>query len=124
MILLASAGTTAQSAPEDYPQWRGRTRDGSASGFVEPPSWPDTLTKRWQVDVGEGYATPIVIGDTVYAFTRRNGREGITAVDVSTGVVRGGPTTQLRTHLAILRLRTAQDRRPPLYFASGSSSRW
>jgi outer membrane protein assembly factor BamB len=40
---------------------------------------------RWRVEVGEGYATPIVVGNTVYAFTRRNGREGMTALDAETG---------------------------------------
>jgi hypothetical protein len=34
----ATANVFAQSEPLDYPQWRGRTRDGSASGFVEPKS--------------------------------------------------------------------------------------
>ena len=78
----------AQDAPLDYRQWRGQRRDGSASAFVEPPKWPETLTRRWRVDVGEGYATPLVVGGTVYAFTRHQEREGITAVDAATGAVR------------------------------------
>jgi hypothetical protein len=36
-------------------------RDGAASAFIEPRAWPDTLTRRWKTEVGEGYATPIVI---------------------------------------------------------------
>jgi outer membrane protein assembly factor BamB len=56
--------------------------------FVEPATWPDTMTLRWRVEVGEGYATPIVAGSTVYAFTRAGGREGLTAVDIATGAVR------------------------------------
>jgi outer membrane protein assembly factor BamB len=88
MTLVAAAVTTGQNAPEDYPQWRGRLRDGSASAFVEPVSWPDTLTRRWRVDVGEGYATPVVVGDTAYVFTRRDEREGITALNALTGVER------------------------------------
>ena len=75
----------AQRVSLDYPQWRGADRDGSASGFVEPKSWPTELTRRWKVDVGEGYATPIVIGDTVYVFTRRGDREGIAALEAATG---------------------------------------
>ena len=55
----------AQDGPLDYPQWRGQRRDGSASAFVEPANWPETLTRRWRVDVGEGYATPLVVGGTV-----------------------------------------------------------
>jgi outer membrane protein assembly factor BamB len=69
----------------DYPQWRGSTRDGSASGFVEPAAWPQALTRRWTIDVGEGYGTPLVVSDTIYVFTRRDGQEVMTAFDAATG---------------------------------------
>jgi outer membrane protein assembly factor BamB len=84
LIGLATA-TMGQNAPQDYPQWRGQNRDGSASSFSRPDSWPDALKLRWKVEVGEGYATPVVVGKTVYAFTRRSGKEGITALDAETG---------------------------------------
>jgi outer membrane protein assembly factor BamB len=80
-----AAVAAAQGAPQDYPQWRGRNRDGAASGFKEPKVWPERLTLRWKVEVGEGYATPIVVGKTVYAFTRRDGVETMTALDAATG---------------------------------------
>ena len=70
---------------QDYPQWRGQNRDGSASGFVEPKVWPEKLTRRWKVEVGEGYATPIVIGETVYSFTRQGNDEVLTALQAATG---------------------------------------
>ena len=60
-------------------------RDGGASAFAEPTTWPERLTRRWKVDVGEGYATPLVVNDTVYVFTRRNGTEVMTALDAATG---------------------------------------
>jgi outer membrane protein assembly factor BamB len=47
--------------------------------------WPAELTRRWKIDVGEGYATPLIVGDVVYAFTRVDGEEGITALDAATG---------------------------------------
>jgi outer membrane protein assembly factor BamB len=70
---------------QDYTQWRGMTRDGSASGFVEPGTWPSALKQHWRVEVGEGYATPLVVGDIVYVFTRRDGQEVVTALDAATG---------------------------------------
>ena len=88
LLLLFAAAPTAQNAPQDYPQWRGKTRDGSASAFSAPASWPETLTRRWKVDVGDGYATPIVVGNVVYAFTRRDGNEVLTALDAETGARR------------------------------------
>jgi outer membrane protein assembly factor BamB len=84
-IVLVSAALAAQDQRLDYTQWRGLNRDGSASAFSEPRAWPGQLTRRWKVEVGEGYATPILSGSVVYVFTRRDGNEGITALDAATG---------------------------------------
>ena len=86
-LLVSSAAVVAQISPQDYPQWRGTNRDGAASAFVEPTSWPENLTRRWKVNVGEGYATPIVVGNTVYAFTRHDSSEVMMALDAVTGTV-------------------------------------
>jgi outer membrane protein assembly factor BamB len=85
IVGVATVTIHAQRPSRDYVQWRGAARDGSASAFVEPTQWPDTLTRRWRVEVGEGYGTPLVVGDIVYVFTRLDGQEGITALDASTG---------------------------------------
>lgn len=39
-----------------------------------------------EVEVGEGYATPLVVGSTVYTFTRRDEREVMTALGAGTGI--------------------------------------
>ena len=88
MILWAVAAYAvgnAQINTRDYPQWRGKDRDGSASGFIQPSRWPDALTRRWRVEIGEGYASPLVVGSIVYAFSRNEGREMLSAVDADTG---------------------------------------
>jgi outer membrane protein assembly factor BamB len=87
VLVVGAATALAQNSTQDYPQWRGRNRDGSASGFVAPKTWPEKLTRRWKVEVGEGYATPIVVGQTVYAFTRRNGQETLLALNAATGKI-------------------------------------
>lgn len=85
-VLMASTATVAAQSPSlDYPQWRGRNRDGAASAFAEPTSWPETLSRRWKVDVGEGYGTPIVVGNAVYAFTRQGDNEVMIALEADTG---------------------------------------
>src|SRR5438067_13501433 len=61
-----SASLLAQSASLDYTQWRGPNRDGSAAAFAEPKAWPDTLTRQWKVDVGLGYATPLVVANRIH----------------------------------------------------------
>ena len=85
-LILAMA--QAVSSPLDYTQWRGRDRDGSASGFVAPRAWPDALSRAWRVDVGEGYSGPLIGGTTVYTFTRRGSDEVLTALGAGTGAVR------------------------------------
>jgi len=87
-LLVGSVTAAAgQASTLDYPQWRGQNRDGAASAFTEPTSWPDTLTRRWRVEVGEGYGTPLIVGNTVYVFTRRGDDEVVTALDAPTGSV-------------------------------------
>ena len=75
----------AQKPGADWPQFRGPNRDGSVASFTEPRAWPDRLTQTWSVNVGEGYATPLVIGDRVYVFTRQSTNEVMQALDASTG---------------------------------------
>ena len=89
-VLVSAFASTAdtQGSPQDYPQWRGRNGDGAASAFIPPKTWPKTLTRRWRIDVGEGYGTPLVVADTVYVFTRRDDNEVMTAVDAATGAAR------------------------------------
>jgi outer membrane protein assembly factor BamB len=69
----------------DWPQWRGPARDGVASSFQPPREWPEQLSKKWSVDVGLGYASPIVIGDRVYMFARRGENEVLSGHDAATG---------------------------------------
>jgi len=75
----------AQKPGADWPQFRGPNRDGSVASFTEPRTWPDRLTQTWSVNVGEGYATPLVIGDRIYVFTRQSTNEVMQALDASTG---------------------------------------
>jgi outer membrane protein assembly factor BamB len=77
--LLLAAGARAQ----DWPQWRGPNRDAKAAGFTAPKSWPKELTKKWKVSVGDGVATPALVGDKLYVFTREGGDEVIRCLDAA-----------------------------------------
>jgi outer membrane protein assembly factor BamB len=83
--IAAAVPAAAQLSSPDYPQWRGQNRDGSASAFAAPKSWPQKLTLKWKVDVGAGYATPLVVGNRVYTLARQNGDEVMMALDAVTG---------------------------------------
>ncbi len=76
--------TASALAAQDWPQWRGPNRDGAIVAFKAPVAWPPALTRRWQVDVGTGYATPLLVGDRVYTFTRQGDEEVLTAFDAAT----------------------------------------
>jgi len=60
---------------EDWPQWRGANRDGKVSSFTAPAKWPKELTQKWKITVGSGDATPALVGDKLYVFTREGSEE-------------------------------------------------
>lgn len=84
LLLVAGALGTDAQRNTDWTQWRGPNRDGAAP-FAAPQTWPEQLTRKWTVDVGAGYATPIVVGNRVYVFARQGDNELMMALDADTG---------------------------------------
>lgn len=87
MTLAVTAVVAAQNPGPDWTQWRGPNRDGALASFTEPKPWPDQLTQRWKVEVGLGYATPLIVGNRVYQFSRLGENETMSALDAATGKV-------------------------------------
>lgn len=89
MVILIVAGLAAvneaRQAATDVTQWRGANRDGIVTGFTPPATWPEQLTQRWKIDIGLGYATPLVVGSRVYMFSRQGDDEVMSAVDAASG---------------------------------------
>src|SRR5688500_9439895 len=79
------AGITTAAEQPDVTRWRGPNRDGVITSFTAPVNWPEMLTQRWKVEVGTGYATPLVVGNSVYVFSRVGENETMTALDVASG---------------------------------------
>ncbi len=71
---------------QDWPQWRGPNRDGVAP-FHEPKAWPEKLTTRWKVTIGEGYASPLFAGGRILEFARQGDDEVAMAIDPDNGKV-------------------------------------
>jgi outer membrane protein assembly factor BamB len=69
----------------DWPQWRGPNRDGVVQGVTVPARWPGAMTEEWKAAVGEGAASPVVVGDNVYVFTRQKDNEVMLCFDLATG---------------------------------------
>ena len=78
LCLSVSAVSVTRSAnmaasTSDWPQWRGRERNGISqeSGLLK--QWPKEGPKLlWQVDdIGDGYSTPAVVGTRIYLMSNR-----------------------------------------------------
>jgi outer membrane protein assembly factor BamB len=81
VILIGAGYVLAQ----DWPQWRGPNRDGKVSGFAAPEKWPNELTQKWRTTVGAGDATPALVGDKLYVFTRQGDDEVILCLNAGDG---------------------------------------
>jgi len=81
VILLIASCVFAQ----DWPQWRGPNRDGKVSGFTAPQEWPKELTQKWKTTVGSGDATPALVGNKLYVFTRQGDEEVTRCLNAGNG---------------------------------------
>ncbi len=84
LLFLAAAFTTTTSLnAADWAQWRGPNRDGHASfSLAALPKEPKTL---WTIPVGNGQASPIVVGGKLIYLDEQAGQEVAHAVDIKTG---------------------------------------
>src|SRR6266700_3178109 len=82
-VSAALAGSAALG--EDWPQYRGANRDARVTDFKPPQTWPKNLTQKWKVSVGEGVATPALVGDKLYVFSREDGNEVTRCLNVADG---------------------------------------
>lgn len=82
-VLVGSVSPAARAG--DWPQWRGPNRDARVTGFKAPKAWPKELTQKWKIPVGDGVATPALVGDKLYVFTRQGGKEILRCLDANSG---------------------------------------
>jgi outer membrane protein assembly factor BamB len=83
-LLLFSAST---AAGQDWTQFRGPSRDGIVPTAVIPKIWPKSAKRAWQVEIGEGYSSPVVAGGRAFLHSRRDPEEFVTAIDLKTGTI-------------------------------------
>jgi outer membrane protein assembly factor BamB len=74
-LTIAGSSFSPTSLGGDWPQWRGENRDGRVTGFTPPQAWPKELTQKWKIPVGEGVATPALVGDKLFVFTWEGDKE-------------------------------------------------
>ncbi len=82
---IAVSAAVSNSLADDWPQWMGANRDAKVSGFNAPETWPQELKKVWSVEVGNGVATPALVGGRLYVFARQGDSEVTRCLDAKTG---------------------------------------
>jgi outer membrane protein assembly factor BamB len=85
LFLLLIPPLTLQA--QDSPQWRGPKRDGVIPSYAGPKAWPEQLKQKWQVNVGIGHSSPLLIGKNIYVFTRQGEQEVVSSLDLDTGKI-------------------------------------
>jgi outer membrane protein assembly factor BamB len=85
-VAVVPSEAVAQDAwPSAWSQWRGPARDGVLTG----PAWPgdlDTVQGMWRVEMGKGYASPILAADRVFIHgSREDGTVVVQALDRASG---------------------------------------
>jgi outer membrane protein assembly factor BamB len=85
--VLGVAGMVAPNGVHaaDWPQWRGVNGAARVTDFTVPATWPKELTQKWTLAIGDGVATPALVGDKLYTFTREGESEVIRCVDAAGG---------------------------------------
>lgn len=85
VLLFVTTCAPDAASSQDSPGFRGTGRDGHVPGFKAPADWTKPPTRGWQVEVGEGHATPALADGRLYAFVRQGEDEVTLALDPATG---------------------------------------
>ena len=88
-VFLALLLFPPSSPAADWPHWRGEKRDGHSaeSSRFDEGGWPPG-PPLWSASVGEGSASMLVVGDTLFTMGHDGGEETVVALDVETGQTR------------------------------------
>jgi outer membrane protein assembly factor BamB len=75
-----------ESAPVDWPQWRGPAGRAVLADAALAHPWPaQPLRRLWHVRLGTGWSSPVVAGGRVYITDRTGGSERVLAFDAESG---------------------------------------
>jgi outer membrane protein assembly factor BamB len=84
-MAFVNGGLSPTTQAGDWPQWRGENRDGRVTGFTPPATWPKELKKEWKIAVGEGVATPALVGNKLFVFSWEGGKEILRCLEADSG---------------------------------------
>jgi outer membrane protein assembly factor BamB len=87
LILFTLVLGVSPVAAQEWSQWRGPSRDGIVPAAVIPKQWPKATKRAWQVEIGEGYSSPVVANGRAFLHSRRDPEEIVTAIDLASGKI-------------------------------------
>ncbi|MGH7598083.1 MAG: PQQ-binding-like beta-propeller repeat protein, partial [bacterium] len=71
---------------DDWPQFRGRNRDGIANAISEIKPWPKAGPRlAWQVNIGEGFSGISVSGDRIFTMFADGKSEFLASFELASG---------------------------------------
>ncbi|MCI0695611.1 PQQ-like beta-propeller repeat protein [candidate division KSB1 bacterium] len=71
---------------DDWPQFRGKNRDGVAHAVAEIKPWPKEGPRlAWQVDIGEGFSGISVAGDRIFTMFADGKNEFLASFELASG---------------------------------------
>lgn len=70
-----------------WPGFLGSNRNGQVDYFPSEVEWPERLTRAWRIEVGSGYGSPAVVGQTAFLHTREENDEVLQSIDLTSGKV-------------------------------------
>ncbi|MFA6126721.1 MAG: PQQ-binding-like beta-propeller repeat protein [Bacteroidales bacterium] len=85
IISLLLPGVSGFSQKTDIPGWRGANRDGKFTNFKAPAVWPQELSKVWEVTVGLGDASPVLVKGKFYLLVDQDSTEILLCLNAKNG---------------------------------------
>ena len=86
-LVLSLSTAVSNRAPDDWPQWRGPSRDGRSGETGLLKAWPSSGPPLvWKAaGAGEGYSSFATSGGRLYTLGARGNQEFVIAFDAATG---------------------------------------
>lgn len=84
VFAVVMQGAASLFASDDWPQFRGPNGDGHSDAVGLPLTWSETENVKWKVAIpGEGWSSPVILGNQVWMTTALDGGKSLRAVCVS-----------------------------------------
>ena len=65
LLSISRLSSLAFSEDFHWPGWLGPDRNGWGDQVAPPTRWPERLQRNWQLEVGTGYGSPLVVAGPV-----------------------------------------------------------